>query len=308
MREIERLLERAQLQIRHRNLPAAVESLRQALTQDPDHAQAHAMLALCLHSQKRLYAAAYEARAALAHGPDSAFVHHAAGVVDIAQRLFKSAEHHLQTALGLDPGNPTSLRTLAQLYQLWNRHREALPLLEKAREADPEDADNWAALAEYYRARREFEQAEQLARHALELEPENTEALLAMGYLLLQRGDTEAAREHALLVLRDDAGLESAIYLLGAVKARRSPLLGLWWRFNAYFGAGSVTRRVVLLIGFSLAYQVALLAVTDLGYPDAASPINYLWLAFCAYTWIGPTLFARQLRRELAPARLDSKY
>ena len=306
--EVDRLVQRAYQQIRHNHLHGAIESLRQALTLDADHAHAHALLAICLHDQKRLHAAEYETRAALALDPDSGFVHYASAVVAMAQRRFKEAEKHLETALSIDPNDDASMRRLAQLYLLWSRRDEALPLLTKARDIDPGDADNWAALADYYREMREFDRAGQLVRRALELEPENAEALLTMGYLLLQQGKTEDAREHALLVLRQNASHEGAIALLSAVKARRSVFLGLWWRFNSFFGAGSLTRRVVLLIGCYLAYRVAVLAVEDLGHPDAASTINIVWIAFCVYTWVGPAIFARQLRRELEPARLDSKY
>jgi hypothetical protein len=119
-----------------------------------------------------------------------------------------------------------------------------------------------------------------LARRALELEPENTDALLTMGHLLLQRGRTEEAREHALLVLHDNASHEGAIVLLAAVKARRSVFLGLWWRFNSFFGAGSLARRVVLLIGCYLVYRVAVLAVDDFGHPEAVARINIFWIGF----------------------------
>jgi len=306
--EVDKLVERAYTQIRHNHLHGAIESLRQALTLDADDAHAHALLAICLHDQKRLHAAEYESRAALALNPDSGFVHYASAVVAIAQRRFKEAEKHLETALSIDPTDAASLRRLAQLYVLWGRQNEALPLLTKARDIDPGDADNWAALAEYHREMRDFSEADRLVRRALELEPENTDALLTMGHLLLQQGRTEEAREHALLVLHDNASHEGAIVLLAAVKARRSVFLGLWWPFNSFFGAGSLTRRVVLLIGCYLAYRVAILAVADLGYPQAASPINIFWIAFCVYTWVGPVLFERQLRRELEPAKLDSRY
>ena len=30
------------------------------------------------------------------------------------------------------------------------------------------------------------------------------------------------------------------------------------------------------------------------------------WLAFCVYTWVGPTIFQKQLQREMAPENLVS--
>ena len=307
-RDIEKLIERAHTQASHQHLHGAIETLRQALTLDADNPHAHALLAICLHNQKRLHAADYEARAALALNPELPFAHYAMATVSIAQRRFKVAERHLTAALGLDPGHPSLLRSLAHLYGLWNRPGKILPLLEKAREIDPNDADTWAALAEYHRDQRDFKQAEALARRALEIEPENTEALLTMGYLLLNSNETQESREHALLVLRNNSLHEGAIGLLAAVKARQSPLLGLWWRFNSFFCGGSLSRRVVLLIGTYLAYRALVIALEDFGYEQAGIWLHFAWLGFCIYSWVGPTIFQRQLRKELEPAGLSAKY
>ncbi|HEY0683408.1 MAG TPA: tetratricopeptide repeat protein [Steroidobacter sp.] len=307
-RDIDKLIERAYTQLRHQDLHGAIETLRQALTLDADNAHAHALLAICLHDQKRVHAAEYEARAALALNPEFPFAHYAMAIVSIAQRRFKLAEQHLNAALALDPGNPAMLRSLAHLYGLWGRRREVLPLLEKARDAEPDDADTWAALAEHHRDARDFKQAEVLALRALEIDPENADALLTMGYLLLARGETQDAKEHALIVLRNNAVHAGAIQLLGAVKARQSPLLGLWWRFNSFFGGGSMTRRVVLLIGIYLAYRASMIALNDFGYQQAGTWAQFAWLGFCVYTWVGPAVFQKQLRKELAPASLSAKY
>lgn len=307
-RNVEQLIERAHTQIGHGDLAGAIESLRQALSADADHASAHAMLALCLHDQRRLHAAEHEARLALGLDPDLALAHYAMGMAALAQRRFASADEHLHRAMRLEPENTHYLQGLARLYTLWDRPKEALPLLEKARELAPDDAESWAALAQYALQQRAFERAEPLARHALQLDPENTDALLAMGEVRLLQGNTAEAREHALLVLRQNANHEGGVHLLTAVKARESLLLGVWWRFNSFFTGGSIMRRVVMLLGFYLAYRVALLVLGDLGYERAQLPLTLAWLAFCVYTWVGPGLFQKQLARELEPAQLGSKY
>ncbi|WP_116807592.1 tetratricopeptide repeat protein [Steroidobacter cummioxidans] len=307
-RDVQKLIERAHTQAHHQHLHGAIETLRQALTLDADNAHAHALLAVCLHDQKRLHAADYEARAALALDPELTFAHYAMATVSIAQRRFKVAEDHLNAALGLEPNNPSLLRSLAHLYGLWGRPGKVLPLLEKAREMDPDDAATWAALAEHHREQRDFKQAEALARRALEIDPENSDALLTMGFLLLARNETQEAREHALIVLRNNSLHEGAIALLAAVKARQSPLLGLWWRFNSFFGGGSMTRRVVLLIGTYLTYRALVIALDDSGYEQAGGWLQLAWLGFCIYTWVGPAVFQKQLRKELEPAALSAKY
>jgi tetratricopeptide (TPR) repeat protein len=307
-RSVEQLIERARMHLRHGNVAGAIESLRQALSVDADHAGAHALLALCLHDARRLYAAEHEASASLSIDPDLPLAHYAMGVVRLAQRRFRLAEEHLKQASALEPENANFLHSRARLYLLWHRRAEALPLLEKARQLAPDDADSWAALATYYHEERQPERAEKLARRALELDPENVDALLAMGEIRLQQGNTAEAREHALLILRQNADDEAAIRLLASVKARESLLLGLWWRINSFFGTGSIMRRVVALLAMYLAYRVGVLVLGDLGYAGAQLPLSLLWLGFCVYTWVGPTLFQKQLARELEPARLEPKY
>ena len=307
-RDVEQFIDRARAQINHGNLAAAIESLRQALSADPDHSGAHALLALCLHDERRLHAAEHEAQLAVSLDPDSGLAHYAAAMVAMAKRDFARAEEHLRRAIALQPQHTHSLLGLARLYQLWNRPREALPLLEKARELAPDDADTWAALGDYYKSQRDFERAEQFAHEGLRLNPENTEALLVMGEVLLHRGDTAAAREHALLVLRQNANHEGGVHLLTAVKARESPVLGLWWRFNAFFGGGSIMRRVVMLLGIYLVYRVGVLVAGDLRHLALQAILAITWIGFCIYTWVGPALFQKLIKRELEPATLHSKY
>lgn len=306
--ETERLIHRANLQVEHQDLFGAIETLRRALTLDPDSAHAHAMLALCLHDQKRLHAAEHEAHAAIALAPELPFALYAMAVIAMAQRRFKHAEEHLQSALALDPTSTMCLQALGRLYTLWGRKHEALPLLERARDIDPDNPTTHAELADHYYGARDFERAEGYARKALEIDAANADALVTMGYLLLRRGEVAEAREHALIVLRHNASHEGAVQLLGAVKARQSLLLGAWWRFNSLFSGGAMSRRVLLLIGMFLAYRVAVIASGDLGYESAAAPLNMIWLGFCIYTWVGPAMFTRQIAKELAPTGVRSNY
>jgi tetratricopeptide (TPR) repeat protein len=308
MNEHDHLLDRAVAQLGHGNYYGAIEGIRHALTHNPDSARGHALLAICLHAQKRLYAAEYEAKAALALDPDLGLCHYAGAMVELAHRRFDSAELHLQAAIALQPYNAVWLRELSRLYSLSGKQTQVMPLLERARELDPEDPDTWAALSSAYREQRNFVQAEENARRGLEIDPENTQALLAMGYLLLRQDKVEEAREHAVLVLNNNASNEEAIYLLAQVKARKSLFLGLWWKFNSFIDSGSMARRVMWLVVLFLVYRIVVIAANGNGSPQVAQLVRYLWLGFCIYTWIGPALFRKQLQQELNPVRLNSKY
>lgn len=67
-------------------------------------------------------------------------------------------------------------------------------------------------------------------------------------------------------------------------------------------------RRVVMLLGIYLGYRVGVLVAGDLGHTTLQVLLTLTWLGFCIYTWVGPALFQKQLKRELEPATLHSKY
>src|SRR5262245_66285549 len=98
------------------NYVGAIEQLRQALAADPADADAHALLALCLHATKRLYAAEYEAQQALAAAPELPAAHLAAVGIQLTRRRFDAAEPHLKEALALHATDATIYRLLARVY------------------------------------------------------------------------------------------------------------------------------------------------------------------------------------------------
>jgi tetratricopeptide (TPR) repeat protein len=308
-RDIEQYIDRARQQLRHNNTAGAVESLRMALTVDPEHAFAHALLAICLHDQKRLYAARHEAAQALLLEPESAFAHYAMALVLTAKRSFREAETHLQRCIALEPGHAEYWRALANLNNLWGRDREVLSLLEKAREMDPDDPDIWADLARYQLFQKgDRALARQHVQTALALQPEHLQSLVIMGFILLQQGRVGPAREHALWALRQNPVDEFALSLFCSIQARKSLVLGLWWRLNAFIGAGTITRMMLILIGAFAVYRFAAMLLGDYGHTDLRLGLQLAWLALCVYTWVGPRIFAQQLKKELQSVKLDSRY
>jgi tetratricopeptide (TPR) repeat protein len=307
--EIEQYIDRARQQIRHNNTQAAIESLRMALTVDPEHAYAHALLAICLHDQKRLYAAQYEAEQGLLLEPESAFAHYAMAIVLRAKRRFKQAETHLRRCIAHEPGRAEYWRTLADLNNLWGRDNEVLPMLEKAREMDPDDPDIWADMARYHFFHKgDTALAEQYAQNALQLQADHLNGLVIMGFVLLHRGNIDAAREHALWALRQNPVDEFALSLFCSIKARKSLFLGLWWRLNKFIGAGTVARMMLILIGSYAVYRFAVMLLGDYGHTDLQAALQIAWLGLCVYSWVGPQIFTRQLQKELQSVKLDSRY
>jgi hypothetical protein len=146
-------------------------------------------------------------------------------------------------------------------------------------------------------------EAEAAATEALGLHAENADALVVMGHVLLTRGQTDDAREHALAVLRHRPNHEGALTLLVAVKASRSWALGLWWRYNTWLLKLGERVTTVLLVAFA-AYRFTVLLAHDFAPQGTDGLVQLAWLCFCAYTWFGPAYFKSKLDAEIRPATL----
>ena len=129
-----------------------------------------------------------------------------------------------------------------------------------------------------------------------------------MGHVQLRRGRVEEAREHAVWALRGDPRDRTALLLLAAVKTRGNPFLGLWWRFSTWMGSLGDGRAILVLLAGYAAYRIAVISLDEADQKGLASLISLLWLAFAAYTWVGPAIFQRAVRRELAEVRLDKSF
>lgn len=288
----------------HGQVDQAIDVLLRLLGEDPDLAEAHALLAFCLLKRKRLHVAALEAARALELEPDSVYSHLAAALVAIARRRPSEAETHLNAARELDPAAAVIEDGFARLHLAWGHDERALAHARCACELEPDDLDYRALLASLEFRRGDRGTAEALAREVLELDPEHLEALCVLGHCELAAGRVDDARQHAAWAVQLDPMDEQALTLLAAVKARRSPLLGLWWRFQSYLTAGSRTRTVVLLLGLFLLYQIGMIALSQNGLQRWTLPLSLLWLGFCAYTWIAPGLFWRSVKKELQQVTL----
>lgn len=306
--EAERFIAAARHQLRQGNARRAVEILRQLLAADPDHADAHAVLAICLLELRRAHAAEHEAGIALALDPDSLSAVHAAAVAATARRKLDRAEEHYRRLLERLPELAAAHLGLAHVLELSGRRAAALPHLEKALALDPEDPDVLAALGEHHLRGGDLGPAEERARQALELEPEHQDALILMGHLLLRRGRVAEAKEHAIWALRHDPSHRAALYLMAAVKARSNPFLGLWWRWSTWMGTLGDGRAILVLLAAYALYRVGVISADVAGQAELAQALSWVWLALVAYTWLGPGIFRRALARELQQVELGEEF
>ena len=301
-------LKLAQDQLERGQVLEAIETLASLLGEDPDDAQAHALLSICLVRRKRLHAAGLEAASALQLAPETAFPHIAAASVASASRRFEEAKQHLLTAASIDGDSALVERELARLHLYWGHVAEARQHAARSLELEPGSPDGLTLLGEISRADGEWQEAAMLAQQALEADPEHVDALVLLGTCELQAGRTAQAREHAVWALRLDADDAGARTLLCSIKARSNPLMGLWWRFQSMITSGGTTRAIMLLVGMYLVYRASLIMLADQGETRLTTLLSYLWLGFCMYTWVAPGMFARSLAKEMEEVRLRREF
>lgn len=305
---IEATLHRASQQLRAGNTTAAIESLRQVLALAPEHAAAHACLALVLVDERRLHAAAHEAGQALLHDPELPMAHHAAALVALAQRDLDRARPHLEQLLALAPDDADAHAAMASYHELRGQWIEAQASLEHAIALAPDDPDHLAALGTLLYERGRIGPAALRCAQALELDPEHLRAHRLRGWLDLHEGKLDEAREHACFILGRNPTSDAALSLLVAIMARKSVWLGAWWRLNTWLGQLADHRRMLVLLGSFVVYRVLTIGTTATGHDGAARALQWVWLGICVYTWVAPLAFRRLLTKELRQVRLRPDY
>ncbi len=307
-RQVQVLIEQASTQYRLSNYRGAIELLQRALATDPNHAGAHAWLGLALLGAKRVPGAAIEAGLALAFDADDPFCHYVAAAVARAQRKLDDAWSHALIAMQADTTNPSYLVLGAEIRGLRGDATEARRLLQDALELAADHTDALIAMARIELEARNHEAAARYAREALESDPEDVEAHVVAGMVALVAGDDAEAERHARFALNTDSTAHDAIHLWCAVKARRSPILGLWWRFTAFVSIRSESGQLGLLIGSFVVVRLVIILAQHYDLDTLASVLSWAWLGFCAYTWFAPELFKRWLKADLGEVRLDPNY
>ena len=179
----ERLLLQGSLLCDAGNASGAERKIREALSLDPNSADAHAMLSFTLCALGRRREALREAGIALSIEPDHTDGHLSAARANIGLKRYEVAETHLETAL----------------------------------RKDPDDVEGHLLRAWMYEEQRDLVRLEQVAKKILEIEPENDLALVGIAGSLFLRDETRLATELALEVLKVDPSSSVAHHLLADI-------------------------------------------------------------------------------------------
>lgn len=307
-RQLQVLLEQAEVQRRLGNHRTAIELVQRALAIDPDHARAHAALAFSLLGARRLPGAGLEARIALSLDGGDDYIHYVAGAVMMAERKLEDAWSHVLVALEADTTSAEAYVLGATIQVLRGQQAKARELLAEALE---QNATHCGALTELARLELHAGHRAAAAEHialALKADPVDRDAHIVAGYIELAAGNDRTAEDHARFVLNQDATDEAGLKLFTAVKAKRSLVLGLWWRWNMWISMRDERRQIGLLIGTFVLMRMLIIVTDELGYEMISKALSYGWLGFCAYTWFAPEMFKRWLKQELGSVKLDPDF
>ena len=310
MNEFDRDLEIAQHRWMTGDTAGAIDALRMVLSQAPEHAYAHALLAGCLLDSRRIHAALHEVELALGLEPDLFMARYLYAQVLVAHRRFAEATEALGQLIAEHPTAPELYRAMSDLVTARGEggSEECRVLLKKALELEPDSPATLADCAQFHLHRGELDDARLMAGRALEASPEHLRALWIMGEVLLLQGQVDEAREHAAWVLSKNAEHRGALFLLAKLKARRSPLMGPWWRFISWVGLGGEARGIIILLGMYVVFRVSSLTLEIEGYDAAFTALNFAWLGFVVYCLVAPVMFRKALQSELEQVTLKRDF
>jgi tetratricopeptide (TPR) repeat protein len=295
----DRLVERAWVVFGQRRFDLAEQQLGEALTADPHHAGAHALLALCHSEVERSKDAIREARTAVGLDPEGAWSQYVlARVLADANRL-SEALPVVREAIARDPRNPSFRATLARIELQRGRAREALAAAEEGLALDPEDTNSLRmrqlALVNLGRTG----EAAAASHNVLAADPESGISHATKGWAQLNAGDVRSALDSFREALRITPNLDFArAGLVEAMKAR-NPVYGALLRWFLWLARLGPRERLIVALALPFVFRALRTVVrNDPTLAPIVVPLMVVYVAFIFATWLASPLFDLVLRLD----------
>jgi len=290
-------LARAQLLLEQSRYDLAERELQNTLTADPDHALAHALLAVCHLQREKFEDATREAKTALGLEPDLPYAAYVLGLVLYRRRRFDEALQAVEEALSLDPSNTAFHALLSQIHLDERRWPQALEAAERGLEIDAEDVgcNNLRAAALLKLGRRA--EAGATIDGTLARDPQDATSHAMQGWALLHSGDPRKAMEHFRESLRLNPESDWAkAGIVEALKARNI-VYGLMLRYFLFMARMSGRVQWAIILGGYFGNQLLRrLAEANPRWAPWIWPIVTAYVVFCLMTWISYPMFNLFLR------------
>lgn len=292
------LFEKARLLFQQNRRIQAGDVLKELLAQDPNFAEAHSLLALCLlENRDSWHDATREAEHAIHLEPDSGFAHYARASVLVKRNQFEEASSSIQEALRLDPDQSHYYALHASILAQQSQWPAALDAASRGLSLDPEDTScaSLRALALERLGRKG--DALQQADAAVSRNPDSGQAHAMRGWALLQKGDYQAAqisfREALRLEPTDEFARQGMIQALNS----NNFLFRIVFKFYSFVGRLASGAQWALILGLFIGMRaLRSFAAANPEWQPYVFPITTLYLAFCLLSWIANPLFNTFLR------------
>ncbi|MFD2348129.1 tetratricopeptide repeat protein [Nonomuraea ferruginea] len=220
-------LERARLLLQMGRPADAERELRGVLTEEPQHAGAHALLGLALVQQDRTDEALEESREGVRLAPDHYVPHYLSGQVHFQAGLVDEAVRAVVAGLALSPEHAPSWELLARVHMTRHDWPQMAETADRGLGLDPQHAELASLLAIALVMLGQNERARAVATQAVGNDPESALAHWAYGRAALAAGDPKTAAESFREVLRLDPGFDAARDLLVYALKQRNPVYRL---------------------------------------------------------------------------------
>ena len=280
----------------HADWPRVVSAARQALTNEPDDALAHALLALALAHLEQGKDAVDAGRRAVALAPELSFAHYALGWALLERAELNAAERSAQEALRLEPDSH-GYALLAQIYVRRKRWAEAIKAAEQGLQIEPEHPGcaNLRALSLGALGRTDVAAA--LVNDVLALDPDDAFGLTNRGWLMLRQSRPREALESFREALRLDPTLDWArTGIVEALKAR-SALYRFVLRYELWVASLTSRAQWFLILGLFFGGRVVrALLRSNPGLWPVLGPLMALYIFVVFGSWIANPLSNLLLR------------
>lgn len=290
--------ERAQLLIQQKRFDLAERELRGILAEDPDQAEAHSYLALCLlEDDRRWREAVEEAKVAVGLEPDSGFTHYCLGSAYLKGNRTAEARISAKAAIQIDPYNEGYFGLLAGVELVDRKWQAALDAATAGLAIDADDlqCNNIRSVALERLGR--SNEAVVAARSNLRRAPDDSMAHAAMGWTALNSGKYQQAQDSFREALRLDPNNEMAKSGMISALNSRSIVFRSVYRFYAWISRfGSQYQFAIIFGAWFVMRGLSALGNRAPALKWLTTPILLLYLLFVILSWIATPLFNTFLR------------
>ncbi len=292
------LLQRARLMMEQRRAIQAADQLRQVLANDPDNAEAHSLLALCLLGDRdQWHNATREAEMAVGLSPDSSLSHYVLASVLEKRNRFPEALQALDQAIQLAPEQSHFYGLKASVLGQQSRWREALEAASIGLSLDAEDESCSSLRAIAMERLGKTDHAMDQANAGVSRRPDSSMAHSTRGWALLQSGQYRQAQEAFREALR--LGPTNEMARVGMIQALNNNhfFFRMIFSFYTFIGRMAQWTQWAILIGMFVGMRMLrAFAQANPEWQPYVLPISVLYLAFCILSWIATPMFNTFLR------------